>query len=357
MTTYGDFQLPFYGVIHNRNLFFPNAKINQFNKPSISLKNIINSRLPTKNPYKSNFGKLWYPQMDIDSCYNTSKGGYSYGPMGPYYATGLGNYPRSMYKKVKFGTNNLDDPEPKSLGKSRAFFIIHNQHNIDQQIQQILEKSNRGDLIHYPFSPNGYQIAKVIRDPTNGNLRISSWKRHMDFGTNRYPSPPPKRHSRNIVRTERFIIPSDVDPQDLQYHINKILNKKEYGRNIAVPGDTIFYSRVTSNYPGYEAYTWNIISDKDGNNLTTQRTFFFGKSNKKKRKSKSPKRKIVYCLPKEHKYPVNTKKKCSAALSYARYAPDPCQIARCVSRNCKKYPDVGKYSKLMKECKTKSKKK
>jgi hypothetical protein len=277
MTTYGDFQLPFYGVIHNRNLYFPNAKINQPNKQSISLKNIINSRLPTKNPYKSNFGKFWYPQMDIDSSYNSSKGGYSYGPMGPYFATGLGNYPRSMYKKVKFGAPNLNDP-------------------------------------------------------------------------------PPKGHKENIVINTRHIIPSHVLPQDLSYYINDILNKKKYGRNIAVPGDTIFYSRVTSDYPGYKAYTWEIIQDPNNpDNMTTKQVLFFGKSNRKKRKS--PKRKIVYCLPNEQKYPVNTKKKCSAALSYARYAPDPCKIARCVSRNCKKYPNVGKYSKLMKECKSKSKKK
>ena len=69
-----------------------------------------------------------------------------------------------------------------------------------------------------------------------------------------------------------------------------------------------------------------------------------------KRKSPKRKSKIVYCLPKQQKFPVNSKKRCSAALSYSRYAPDPCKIARCVKKNCKKYPDVGKYSKLMKRC-------
>ena len=47
-------------------------------------------------------------------------------------------------------------------------------------------------------------------------------------------------------------------------------------------------------------------------------------------------------------YPVNTKKRCSAALSYARFAPDPCGIARCVHRKCS--PTVGRSSKLMKKC-------
>lgn len=91
---------------------------------------------------------------------------------------------------------------------------------------------------------------------------------------------------------------------------------------------------------------------------------FFGKSSKtkssktKSSKTKSPKRKtkITYCLPKEKKFPVNTKKRCSAALSYARYAPDPCKIAECVKKNCKKYPTVGKTSKLMKKCENKKKK-
>ena len=47
-------------------------------------------------------------------------------------------------------------------------------------------------------------------------------------------------------------------------------------------------------------------------------------------------------------YPVNTRKRCSAALSYARFAPKPCGIARCVQRKCPK--DVGKSSKLMRRC-------
>lgn len=196
--TYGDYWLPPYGAIQNRNLNFPNARLNQQNIPSISVKNIINPRIPMTNS-KNSFGKIWYPSMFIDLNYNPESGGYinANGPIGPYFAQGLGNYPRSMFKEVNFGK-------------------------------------------------------KV--------------KRHN--GLNRREGP------KNLPKSPR----------------------------------------------------------------------------------KSPKRsKVVYCLPKEQKFPVNTKKKCSAALSYARYAPDPCKIARCVQRNCKKYPSVGTHSKLIEECKKKKK--
>ena len=47
-------------------------------------------------------------------------------------------------------------------------------------------------------------------------------------------------------------------------------------------------------------------------------------------------------------YPVNTTKRCSAALSYARFAPNPCGIAKCVHKKCP--TTVGRSSKLMKKC-------
>ena len=47
-------------------------------------------------------------------------------------------------------------------------------------------------------------------------------------------------------------------------------------------------------------------------------------------------------------YPVNTTRRCSAALSYARLAPNPCGIARCVRRKCP--AAVGRSSKLMRTC-------
>lgn len=170
-SSYGDFGLPVFGVIDNRNLKFVNANINQPNKPYVCLKNIINPR--QEKIFKNKFGDIWYPTMFIDQNYNPNTGGYvnSNGPNGPYFALGLGNYPRSMYKEVYFG--NI-----KSLKPSQ------------------------------------------------------------------------------------------------------------------------------------------------------------------------------YCLPKEKKYPVNNEKRCSSALTYARYAEDPCKIANCVQRKCKQYPNVGKSSELVKECKS-----
>ena len=189
--TYGDYGLPPYGAIQNRNLSFPNARLNEQNIPLISVKNIINPRIPYS---KNSFGKIWYPTMFIDLNYNPESGGYvnSNGPIGPYFAQGIGNYPRSMFQEVNFG-----------------------------------KKQSR----------------------TNTNKKVKRPKS-------------PKSPSKN---------------------------------------------------------------------------------------------KVIYCLPKEQKFPVNTKKKCSAALSYARYAPDPCKIARCVQRNCKKYPTVGTHSKLIEDCKKKKK--
>ena len=100
--TYGDYFLPMYGAIQNRNLNFPNARLNQQNIPLISVKNIINPRIPH---LKNSFGKIWYPSMFIDLNYNPESGGYinANGPIGPYFAQGLGNYPRSMFKEVNFG--------------------------------------------------------------------------------------------------------------------------------------------------------------------------------------------------------------------------------------------------------------
>lgn len=93
---------PPYGSIQNRNLYFPNSHLNQQNIPYVSLKNIINPRMfNTKN----SFGKMWYPNMFIDLNYNNEIVSYinSNGPIGPYFAQGLGNNPRSMFKEVNFG--------------------------------------------------------------------------------------------------------------------------------------------------------------------------------------------------------------------------------------------------------------
>ena len=44
-------------------------------------------------------------------------------------------------------------------------------------------------------------------------------------------------------------------------------------------------------------------------------------------------------------YPVNTKKRCSAALSYARNAPNPSGIRACVKRKCGETSKAKKSSK------------
>ena len=119
--TYGDYWLPPYGAIQNRNLYYPNSSLNQQNIPLISVKNIINPRLPKTNS-KNSFGKIWYPNLFIDINYNTKSGGYvnANSPIGPYFAQGLGNYPRSMFKEVNFGKdfNSIKAKENKSTRKN-----------------------------------------------------------------------------------------------------------------------------------------------------------------------------------------------------------------------------------------------
>jgi len=117
--TYGDYFLPMYGAIQNRNLNFPNARLNQQNIPLISVKNIINPRIPMNNS-KNSFGKIWYPNMFIDLNYNPESGGYinANGPIGPYFAQGLGNYPRSMFKEVNFG-RKVKSPKRKIKSPKR----------------------------------------------------------------------------------------------------------------------------------------------------------------------------------------------------------------------------------------------
>ena len=44
-TTYGDYGLPFYGAIYNRDLKFHNSNYTKPKYPTINVKNIINPRL------------------------------------------------------------------------------------------------------------------------------------------------------------------------------------------------------------------------------------------------------------------------------------------------------------------------
>lgn len=296
--TFGDFGLPMRGVIWNRDLNFVNARINQMQEPTVSAKYIINPRLTSgfktsfgksskskstklhKNAYNNNYGSnsMWYPNMFIDLNYNPDSGGYidANGPNGPYFALGLGNYPRSMYKQLYFGvpkrTERTERPgSPEKFSFETYVLYESDSQQEEQDINNILNDpdTNIGDYIEYaPSNQLGMKTARIVRD-RNGNKKLGPWKYY----------------------------------------------------------DELYFGKKTGR-PG-------------------------------RPRKESPKRspKIKYCLPKEQKFPVNTKRRCSAALSYARYAPDPCEIARCVQRNCKKYPTVGTHSKLIKECDAKKKRK
>jgi len=98
--TYENYWSSPYGLIQTKNFYFVNPRLN---KKGTSLKGIINP-----GPKTNSYGHLWYPQMFIDLNYNPKNGGYSNsnGPIGPYFAQGIGNYPRSMYKESKFGKKN-----------------------------------------------------------------------------------------------------------------------------------------------------------------------------------------------------------------------------------------------------------
>lgn len=290
-TVYGDYGLPFSGAIYNREgLKFPNARTN-VKSPYISVKNIIDPRqceLATqltnkfgkkyRNKFENKFGNIWYPSMYIDLNYNPEMGGYvnANGPIGPYFAQGLDNYPRSMYR-------------------------LYNGHS----------KSTSSNKLNF------------------GTDRLNR--------PNRPGTPEPgKRKPKTHIFMEGDDIYSVID-------------------NIPVGDFVQFIGNAQGN-----SYIAEVDIDEDGDKTLTNYQFETEFGKRSSRRSKYPKRyksKIVYCLPKEQKFPVNTKKRCSAALSYARYAPEPCQIARCVQKHCKKYPTVGKYSKLIKDCERKKKSK
>lgn len=108
--TYGNYWSSPYGSIQNRNLYYVNPRLNEQKTPLTSLKGIINP-----GPKINSYGNLWYPHMFIDLNYNPKTGGYSNsnGPIGPYFAQGLGNYPRSMFKETKFGNKKKNKKNNK----------------------------------------------------------------------------------------------------------------------------------------------------------------------------------------------------------------------------------------------------
>lgn len=95
---YGDYGLPYRGMVNSytnglargsHKLSFPNSKYLITNQIDLS-------SVPVN--YHS-FGNTWYKNIDLDNHYSVYNGGYSYpnAGMGPYLATGLGNYPAKMY--------------------------------------------------------------------------------------------------------------------------------------------------------------------------------------------------------------------------------------------------------------------
>ena len=49
-------------------------------------------------------------------------------------------------------------------------------------------------------------------------------------------------------------------------------------------------------------------------------------------------------------FPVNTEKRCRAALSYARYAPKPCGVVKCALAKAKAHPKWKCGAQTKKEC-------
>lgn len=294
-TVYSDYGLPFSGAIYNREgLKFPNARTN-VKSPYVSVKNIIDPRqceLATQltnkfgKKYRNKFGNIWYPSMYIDLNYNPEMGGYinANGPIGPYFAQGLGDYPRSMYrlynghsksagsKKLNFGTDRPNRPGTPEPGKRKPKTHILIE---DDDVYSVIDNIPVGDFVQFIGNAQGNSYIAEVDIDEDGDKTLTNYQFESEFG---------------------------------KYRGQKGLKSPKRSKGPKGP--------------------------------------------------KGPKgSKIVYCLPKEQKFPVNTKKRCSAALSYARYAPEPCQIARCVQKHCKKYPTVGKYSKLIKDCERKRKSK
>ncbi len=123
-----------------------------------------------------------------------------------------------------------------------------------------------------------------------------------------------------------------------RFGLKKKPNNKDYylGKKIKIGPNGGHYI-IKDNKKKYVPHDYHSSKDRKSNVL-------------KYKKEKIPKDK--FCGPSggasKGSYPVNTNKRCSAALSYARFAPNPCGIARCVNKKCPK--NIGKFSELMKKC-------
>jgi len=293
--TYGDQQLPTRGVICNRDLNFVNARINQQAKPIISVKNLINPRISCKNGFgkskNNNNGYIWYPQMNTDLKYNPNLGGYvnSNGPNGPYFALGIGNYPRNMYNKVFFGTAPMT-PE-KNLPEYHAVYpgdedtIPHILYGPDTKI---------GDYIAYFSLYDGEQLSRILKGP-GGNKILGPWRKSsqndLQFGTDKRSRSPEKNEP------QYHFIFEDVNTDEDQ-EVEDILNDPD-----TKTGDIIRYS---GNNQEAEKIA-RISRDKNGNKRLgpwryTHDYLNFGET-KTYKKTKNP------ANTKKTKNPANTKKK------------------------------------------------
>ena len=102
---WGDMGLPYRGMV---NSYTDGQSRGTHSLPFMSSNYIVNNVQNYSSPITKvpvnyhSFGSNWYPNLNIDSTYSSYSGGYSYpnGGMGPYVATGLGNYPRQMYAEA-----------------------------------------------------------------------------------------------------------------------------------------------------------------------------------------------------------------------------------------------------------------
>lgn len=124
------YSLPSYGVIYNRNLKFPSSQQNPTNS-YVSVHNIIDpgfcqglqckkSGTRSSTKFGQSYPNYWYPQLAIDTNYNKKLGGYvnANGPIGPYFAVGLQNYPRSVYQEMYFGAPSKKTAKTAKTGKT-----------------------------------------------------------------------------------------------------------------------------------------------------------------------------------------------------------------------------------------------
>ena len=176
MGYYGDFGLPYSGMVSS----YTNGKqrgTNSLKFPSSNSNDCSYVNIPVnKHQFgKYYYGSNWYPGLDIDSIYNPGTGGYGYpnASAGPYFAVGLGNYPRSMYKELKYGkaspkrkVNASPKRKVKSCGKAAGL-------NNDSYPVNTRKKCSAA-LSYSRYAPNECGLARcVIKNCPKGTGKSS----------------------------------------------------------------------------------------------------------------------------------------------------------------------------------------